>query len=33
MDRFVIGVAGGKILISLLLYKCHNPSWLGLLRL
>ena len=28
VDRFVIGVAGGMILISLLLYKFHNPNWL-----
>jgi hypothetical protein len=28
VDRFVIGVAGGMNLISLLLYKFHNPNWL-----
>ena len=28
VDRFVIGVAGGMILISFLLYKFHNPNWL-----
>lgn len=28
VDRFVIGAAGGMILISLLLYKFHNPNWL-----
>lgn len=28
IDRLVIGFAGAVILVSLLLYKFHNPNWL-----